>query len=226
MIIPEPMNRHLSASERRSRYPLFVQLGLIGALIVMIGLFSSDWRMPAGAPMLLEPPPPAEPLQPQPVVQPEHEPEQRSPRPPQPIHTGIDFIEDIEEIVIDDPWETLPRAHTPLPLPPPRPEPEYEETIVNWTPVMPELIGGIEELQRRVRYPELARQVGIQGTVMVRFVVDTEGRVSEPECLNDPGGGLCQAAIDGILAARFTPGRQGDRLVKVRMTLPVRFRLR
>lgn len=94
----------------------------------------------------------------------------------------------------------------------------------------PVLIGGLDGLMERLEYPEMARRAGIEGRVFVQFIVDEEGRVSQAECrqLTDqppPNALLCEAAIDAVMASRFTPGTQGGHAVKVRYTLPVGFKL-
>lgn len=90
----------------------------------------------------------------------------------------------------------------------------------------PELVGGLDGLQSRVVYPELARRAGIEGTVFVQFIVDERGGVADPVCVRDPGGDTCEEAIRVIRASTFTPGRQRGKPVKVRFSLPVKFRLR
>jgi periplasmic protein TonB len=128
----------------------------------------------------------------------------------------------------------LDLSRTVAPPPPPRPpsapapapEPEpAEREIFMIVEQMPEIVGGLDALQRRVRYPELARRAGIEGTVFVQFVVLENGSVSDLVCVRDPGGGTCEAAIEAVRQTQFTPGRQRDTPVKVRFSLPVRFRL-
>ncbi|MEM1054309.1 MAG: energy transducer TonB [Bacteroidota bacterium] len=89
----------------------------------------------------------------------------------------------------------------------------------------PELIGGIPALQQRVDYPEMARRAGIEGTVYVQFVVDEQGEVTEAVCVRTPHEMLCDAALVAVETSRFRPGIQRGRPVKVRFTLPIRFRL-
>jgi protein TonB len=101
------------------------------------------------------------------------------------------------------------------------PPPYYEGVEVS-----PELIGGIVGLQARVEYPRFDREARNEGTVVVRFVVDENGVPSQVEVVRSVSAGLDRAAVDAVRAARFTPGVQNGRVVKVRMTLPVRFTIR
>lgn len=110
-------------------------------------------------------------------------------------------------------------AQTPPP-PPPAASPEIPEDFVQ-----PTLIGGMEALAQRVVYPEVARDAGVEGRVFVQFVVDETGAVIDPVAVRSPSEMLSEAAIDAVLASRFTPGSERGRPVKVRFMLPVNFTL-
>jgi len=90
---------------------------------------------------------------------------------------------------------------------------------------MPELIGGIAELQRHVRYPEIARKAGVEGRVVVQFIIDEQGNVQDPFVVRGIGAGADEAALHAVRQVRFTPGMQRGRPVKVQYTIPVQFRL-
>jgi protein TonB len=92
--------------------------------------------------------------------------------------------------------------------------------------VEPELVGGLEGLQRSVEYPELAERIGVEGRVIVQFVVDEWGNVVDPVVVWSPHDLLSEAALEAVRQATFRPGQQGGRPVKVRFSLPVTFRLR
>jgi periplasmic protein TonB len=91
---------------------------------------------------------------------------------------------------------------------------------------MPELIGGLEAVQDLIRYPEMARRANIEGTVHLQFIVDENGRVVDPVVVRGIGGGCDEAALEAVRQVRFRPGVQRGRPVKVRFSIPVRFRLR
>ena len=116
---------------------------------------------------------------------------------------------------------------------PPVPQPREEAPVETAPPafyegveVSPELVGGLAGLQARVEYPRFDREARNEGTVVVRFVVDETGVPTQVEAVRSVSAGLDRAAVDAVRAARFTPGVQNGRVVKVRMTLPVRFTLR
>ena len=107
----------------------------------------------------------------------------------------------------------------PMPLGPPAPD--IFEVVEN----PPRLIGGLEELQNRVVYPEKAIAQGIAGRVFVTFVVNEQGRVQDARVARTPDPMLSEAALAAVQASEFEPGLQRGQAVKVRYSLPVNFRL-
>jgi len=90
---------------------------------------------------------------------------------------------------------------------------------------MPELIGGLGELQQQIRYPEMAQRAGIEGRVFVQFIVDENGDVLDPQIIRGIGGGADEEALRVVSQAKFTPGMQRGRPVPVQYSLPISFRL-
>lgn len=111
-----------------------------------------------------------------------------------------------------------------------------EPDIVDDTPIaipeqMPEFPGGtsamLAYLAKAIKYPQLARELGIQGRVFVSFVIERDGSVSEVSVLRGIGGGCDEEAIRVVeTMPRWEPGRQGGKTVRVSFNLPVHFRLR
>lgn len=96
---------------------------------------------------------------------------------------------------------------------------------------MPEYPGGMAEmmkyLSQNIKYPIHAREVGIQGRVIVVFVVNKDGSITEPEVVKGVEKSLNQEAIRVITSMpKWEPGTQRGKPVRVRYTLPVVFRLR
>jgi protein TonB len=85
----------------------------------------------------------------------------------------------------------------------------------------------INYISRNVRYPAIARENGIQGTVIVRFIVEKDGTISNIEVLRDPGFGLGGEAKKVIekMPKWERVGRQNGRDVKVYFTMPIKFQL-
>lgn len=148
------------------------------------------------------------------------------PRPPVPVPVpNTEIIEDVD-IMIDA--EIDFGASLDLP-PPPAPQAEDEEPEDGFfilVEQMPELIGGLESLQRNVRYPERALRANIQGRVYVQFIVNERGEVENPQVIRGIGGGCDEEAIRVVSQARFKPGMQRGRPVRVQYNLPVIFMIR
>ena len=81
-------------------------------------------------------------------------------------------------------------------------------------------------LYAHIRYPEMARQNGIEGTVYLKFVVERDGSIADVQVLRDIGGG-CGAEALRVLKTmpHWLPGKQRGRAVRVQFTLPVKFSL-
>lgn len=86
--------------------------------------------------------------------------------------------------------------------------------------------GLLQFLASSIQYPELARANNIQGTVAATFVVNKDGSVSDAFIIKDIGGG-CGLEVLRVLSfmPAWIPGEADGQPVKVRFTLPVRFRL-
>ncbi len=79
----------------------------------------------------------------------------------------------------------------------------------------------------RPKYPDMAQEAGIEGTVIVQVFVDKKGRVKETLILKGiPNTGLDEAAIEAIRKTRFKPAKQRERAVGVWISIPVNFRLK
>ena len=95
---------------------------------------------------------------------------------------------------------------------------------------MPQFLGGDQALlyyfEKSICYPEMARDNEVQGRVIVRFVVNEDGKISDVVVLRDIGSGCGQEAKRVILLMpKWVPGRQNGKPVKTYITLPVTFRL-
>ena len=80
---------------------------------------------------------------------------------------------------------------------------------------------------KNVVYPEIAKENGVQGRVMLTFIVDTDGKVKDVRVLRGVDSSLDKEAVRVVSKSpKWEPGRQRDKPVKVRYTFPVIFRLR
>jgi len=87
----------------------------------------------------------------------------------------------------------------------------------------------LQFVYKNINYPAVARENGVEGNVVAAFVIDQEGQLTQLELLRDIGAGCGEEVkrIVGLMNKQldWSPGRQQGRPVKVRVTLPVRFKL-
>ena len=91
---------------------------------------------------------------------------------------------------------------------------------------MPAPIGGLKSIQEKVRYTEIARRAGVEGTVIILAFVDKNGDVVNAEVLKSIGAGLDEEALNAVITTKFIPGKQRGIPVNVQMRIPVKFVLR
>jgi len=157
-------------------------------------------------------------------------------------------IKDPQDLVTAPAMDTIsygePAPPTPLPV-----VPEDNNEIVRIPDQMPRFPGceglsaGHKEkytcateqllhyLYKEIKYPTMARNLGIEGTAVIQFVVEPDGLISNVKVLRDPGGGCAKEAtrvVDKMnkMSETWTPGKQNGRPVRVLYTLPVKFKLR
>jgi protein TonB len=90
--------------------------------------------------------------------------------------------------------------------------------------------GGLPEFRNwvmeRLRYPQIAQENGIQGNVIIEFVVDTNGEIANIKVLQSPDPVLSDAAIAVLKKSpKWKPGKQRGKAVKQKFVLPVSFKL-
>jgi len=113
---------------------------------------------------------------------------------------------------------------------PKKDETDYEQTFTK-VEIESDYPGGqgawMRYLNKTFRYPEQAVEQEIQGTVVVQFIVDKEGNVSDVEAISGPtGGGLRDEAIRVIKkSGKWTPAIQNGRQVKSYKKQPITFKL-
>lgn len=110
------------------------------------------------------------------------------------------------------------------------PEPELsEDPPVVIAEKMPEPIGGYEnfyqQLSKRVVYTRQALRAEVQGKVFVEFIVNLNGSLTDARIVKGVGYGCDEAAREAILQTKWQPGKQRGKPVRVKMILPVYFKM-
>ncbi|MCC5928527.1 MAG: energy transducer TonB [Cyclobacteriaceae bacterium] len=110
------------------------------------------------------------------------------------------------------------------------PEEEVADEIFTIVEDQPEPEGGMaafyQYVNKNIKYPAQARRMGIEGKVFVQFVVERDGTLTEVQAIKGIGAGCDEEAVRVIEGApKWKPGKQRGRPVKVRMILPITFKL-
>ncbi len=204
--------------------PLFFGIGMIISLSLTLVAF--EWKSPVDPVMELKtdyekfdeiltpitihqpppPPPPSHPIIKSTVEEPEEEP----------------------EIVIDS--EVLEEEPIVEFIPSEIPEEKAETAPVNFAEVMPSFEGGMQNfykfISKNIRYPKQAKRMGVEGRVVVQFVVERDGSLTDINIMRGIGAGCDEEAIRVMkLVPKFLPGKQGDVRVRVQMVVPINFTL-
>ncbi len=91
---------------------------------------------------------------------------------------------------------------------------------------MPIIKGGFAAVGKKIRYPNIAKQMGMQGVVYIGFIVNSEGKVEDPKILKSVAKILDEEAIRVVeKEIEFEPGYQEGKAVPVRFVLPIKFKL-
>ena len=81
-------------------------------------------------------------------------------------------------------------------------------------------------VQERVRYPQIAQENGVSGKVVLSFVVEKDGTLTNIEVLQSPDRSLADEAVRVLKTSpKWEPGQQRNQPVRVKYTLPVDFRI-
>ena len=119
---------------------------------------------------------------------------------------------------------------TTAPPPPPAPKPEVSNKVFDVVEEMPHFPGGAAALQAflssNTKYPVVAQENGVQGRVIVSFVVERDGSITDVRVVRSVDPSLDREASRVVRSMpRWSPGKQNGSAVRVKYTVPVVFRL-
>ncbi len=158
--------------------------------------------------------------------------EQKVTPPPPPPPPVLEVVADDEVIEEDEVQSTEVTQDTKIDIPVIEPEEgPAEPEIFTIVEEMPSFPGGdqalLEFMGKNTKYPPMARENGLQGIVVVTFVVDEKGNINNVQVLRGIGGGCDEEAIRVVKSMPpWKPGKQRGLPVRVQYNLPFRFTLR
>jgi protein TonB len=218
-------------AELSNKYTLFLNIGLVVSLALCLVAF--EWKsyenlsgVDIGAREVIP-----EPIIDIPVT------EHKLPEPPkikEPEIVEVPNEEEIKEVLIDIDSEITDPVIAPPALPveaaaPPAEEEDFDKEFII-VENQPEPVGGMgafmQYLQKNLKYPEQARRMNVEGKVFVQFVIDKDGSPTDITVLKGIGSGCDEEAVRVIKnMPKWQPGKQRGKPVRVRMSLPITFRL-
>ncbi|MBQ8266214.1 MAG: TonB family protein [Bacteroides sp.] len=142
----------------------------------------------------------------------------------------MDNDSEVEESTIqasDDTQAAVEVKYTPVEV---EEEEVEEQQIFQVVEEMPEFPGGMGEcmkfLGKNIKYPTISQENGVQGRVIVQFVVNRDGSIVDPVVVRGVDPYLDKEALRVIqMMPKWKPGKQRGKAVRVKYTVPVMFRL-
>ncbi|MDR2882726.1 MAG: energy transducer TonB [Alistipes sp.] len=215
-------------ADLQNRRVLFMEIGLVIALLAVVGAFSwgqTEKKVEAMVEV-------AAAVEEEVVVNTEQEQRQPEARPPvaQVLSDIIDVVRNETQITTDYSFDEFTEdfvVEVPVAV---------EEELVEDIPLliaeeMPSFQGGDLNafrtwVQTRLQYPRIASENNIQGTVTLKFVIERDGTLTNIEALNSPDRSLTEEATRVLnTSPKWEPGKQRNRPVRIQYILPVQFQL-
>jgi protein TonB len=195
------------------RYRKILEGAIVVALVLLIGTlysfkkFESSFELPPKPDITIE------------TV--EIPPTQQIQRPPPPSRPAIPIESEDEDILDDVTIEETEVTFEPLDELPPPPPPEEDEVFEFFAVSEKPVIKHKEE----PKYPDLARKAGIEGIVVITVTIGKDGKVESASVFKSLPM-LDEAALAAAKKCVFSPAKQRDKFVRVKMNIPFHFKLK
>ena len=155
------------------------------------------------------------------------------PPPPPPVTDVIEIVENNQEIQNEVKIEsTEADANTQISAPVEVQQEEEIEEVINFYVIeeKPEFPGGeaamFQWIAKNIKYPEIAKENGVQGKVFVQFVIGKDGKVTDVQVVRGVDPSLDKEAVRVIQSMpTWKPGKQRGKAVKVSFQIPINFKL-
>ncbi|MCF8303384.1 MAG: energy transducer TonB [Bacteroidales bacterium] len=224
------LNKKSNSANLENKRTLFLQIGMIVALGIVLTAF--EWKSYEKMNFIIGGISPEDVPEEQ-IIQTDHV-KPKIPPKPRPAN-ALEIVENTEEL--DEEIEIDASADQDTKIEPYQfdpPEENADETEDGpFVPYQepPSFPGGemerIKFLQKHLNYPAEAREIGLEGTVYIYFVVEIDGSLTNIKVMRSIGGGCDEEALRVVKKMpKWNPGTQRGRPVRVRYRLPIRFTLR
>jgi protein TonB len=246
-------NRNYGAFVLRKNYTRNLMIACIAAVIIITGIVSTQKHEPMNIEITKKPSGgitidlPTAPVNEKPVIpeSPKVVPVQNTVkfRPPVVVEDSkalSDALPTVADLKEATPWTETMKGQEGgtdityiepvLPAVTPKEKEKDVEQPVMFAEEMPAYVEGTDALLKffaaKIKYPELARKAGIEGKVYISFIVNRDGHVSNPEIIKGIGAGCDEEALRVVsLLGKWIPGKQNGKAVRVKMSIPIVFKL-
>ncbi|HED06574.1 MAG TPA: energy transducer TonB [Ignavibacteria bacterium] len=103
---------------------------------------------------------------------------------------------------------------------------DFEDTYFTELEKMPFPIGGMQGIQKKIKYTQAAIRSGIEGKIYISAFINKKGIVTKVKIIKGLGYGLDESALKAVKSTRFTPGKQKGKPVNAKVSIPIVFSLR
>lgn len=101
-----------------------------------------------------------------------------------------------------------------------------EDPYLAFADEMPVPVGGLEDIYKKISYPEVAKKAGLEGKVYLLVYVNENGKADDVKVIKGIGGGCEEAAAKVLKDTKYAPGKNKGVPVKVKLSLAISFKLR
>lgn len=149
--------------------------------------------------------------------------------PPVPKDVIIEIVDNKDEIIDPPPIKEVDSDES-LPQIPDEIIVEKAPPVPTFAEVMPEFPGGLQKLfkylSRNISFPSEAIKMGLEGQVLVTFIVEKDGSIKDVQIAKGIGWGCDEEAVRVIKRMpNWNPGKQAGRAIAVKYTIPVKFKI-
>ena len=100
-----------------------------------------------------------------------------------------------------------------------------EDPYLAFAEVMPQPVGGLEAIYKKITYPEIALKGGLEGKVYLLVYINENGGVDDVKIIKGIGGGCDEAATNAVKDVKYTPAKNKGVSVKIKLSLSIVFKL-
>ncbi len=102
---------------------------------------------------------------------------------------------------------------------------DKETAYLPFADVMPEPIGGLGAIAKKIVYPDQAKTAHIEGKIYLVAYINEKGDVDDVKIIRGLPAGCDDAAIKAIKETKFSPGKQNGAAIKVQLSIPITFKI-